>query len=278
MTRAPKNLDGYSVEELRQLWLDGRISMRADLPEYSAWRNARGRCHNPNDAGYRNYGGRGVTMHPTWINDFWAFFRHIGRRPKDCEGYLGLRPQWSLDRYPNNNGNYEPGNVRWASKSEQSYNRRPELTSAEGHHLTKLSWEDVKKIRALAGSMSQGAIGEMYGVDQGNIFFILHNQTWYDPEYIPGAVGIPHLKGEEHGSAILTAVKVSWIKLWLFWGYSPSEIADKYGVTPQAIYPIKNGRRWADVPIADPEDCPPEFWPPEAKWPFYPTLGLARRI
>jgi hypothetical protein len=72
------------------------------------------RCTNPNEAGYKNYGGRGIRVCDAWLSSFEAFYAHVG--PK-------LSPKLSLDRI-DNDGNYEPGNVRWATRSEQRMNRR----------------------------------------------------------------------------------------------------------------------------------------------------------
>jgi hypothetical protein len=83
--------------------------------EYWAWQNAKARCFNPKMKSYKNYGERGITMAPEWVNDFPAFLAHIGPRP-------GLG--YTLDRIDNERG-YEPGNVRWATHSEQNRNKRP---------------------------------------------------------------------------------------------------------------------------------------------------------
>jgi hypothetical protein len=78
--------------------------------EFAAYNNAKSRCTNPNYPNYNNYGGRGIHF---YFFDFEHFIGHIGPRPK------GL----SLDRI-NNDGHYEPGNVRWATDEEQRANRR----------------------------------------------------------------------------------------------------------------------------------------------------------
>jgi hypothetical protein len=84
-------------------------------PEYRAWVNMNTRCHNPNSTRFSSWGGRGITVCDEWRHNFRSFLAHVGRKPS-------LRH--SLDRYPNPDGNYEPGNVRWATASQQALNKR----------------------------------------------------------------------------------------------------------------------------------------------------------
>jgi len=84
-------------------------------PEYRAWQNMITRCHNPKATRYKSWGGRGISVCDEWLANYGAFLRHMGRKPS---------PQHSLDRYPNNDGNYEPGNTRWATRKEQASNTR----------------------------------------------------------------------------------------------------------------------------------------------------------
>lgn len=82
--------------------------------EYRAWCCMKSRCYNPNNCSYKNYGGRGIQVYQAWINDYESFLSYMGRKPF---------PSWSMDRI-NPNGNYEPGNVRWASPQLQNKNKR----------------------------------------------------------------------------------------------------------------------------------------------------------
>lgn len=86
------------------------------LKEYHVWFTMRQRCSNPNSNCYERYGGKGITVCDRWLgrDGFANFLADMGMRPS---------PEHSLDRIDNEKG-YEPGNVRWATKSEQARNRK----------------------------------------------------------------------------------------------------------------------------------------------------------
>lgn len=86
------------------------------IPEYGPWKAMKQRCHCPKDKDHHRYGGRGIIVCDRWRESFAAFLQDVGPRPSLAH---------SLDRYPNKDGNYEPGNVRWATAKQQANNRRP---------------------------------------------------------------------------------------------------------------------------------------------------------
>lgn len=90
-----------------------------DTSLHITWQNIKHRCYDTSYDGFRNYGGRGISVCEEWRNSYSTFAadirREIGERPSKAH---------SIDRI-NNDGNYEPGNVRWATRSEQMRNRRP---------------------------------------------------------------------------------------------------------------------------------------------------------
>ena len=90
----------------------------ANSPEYEIWHSMIARCERPSHHAYERYGGRGISIHPTWRASFAAFLCDVGHRPA---------PHLSIDRI-DNDGNYEPGNVRWATAKEQAANRRAPRT------------------------------------------------------------------------------------------------------------------------------------------------------
>jgi hypothetical protein len=97
-------------------------------PEHKAWIAMKQRCSNPKDGAWKNYGGRGIQVCERWISSFENFLADVGKRPS---------PEFSLDRFPNNDGNYEPGNVRWATKQDQIDNQRKHVA------LSNYTIEDI---------------------------------------------------------------------------------------------------------------------------------------
>ena len=102
-------------------------------PEYIAWLKMKNRCYDPKCPNFNNYGGRGIRVGDRWLNSFEHFLEDMGRKPS---------PKHSLDR-TDVNGNYEPGNCRWATSVEQSRNRRNNrILEFMGEALPMASWAE----------------------------------------------------------------------------------------------------------------------------------------
>jgi|ERR1039458_7843743 hypothetical protein len=98
-------------------------------PEYAIYQSAKDRCTNPNSQRWYTHGARGIKMNFLSFDEFYAF---IGPRPSK---------DYSLERI-DNNGNYEPGNVKWATRSEQQLNKRQYTIlkrHGKGYYWHKLS-------------------------------------------------------------------------------------------------------------------------------------------
>jgi len=88
-------------------------------PEYKTWQHVKDRCLNRDCKAYGNYGGRGIKVYGPWVSNFKDFYDYLGPKPS---------PAHSIERI-DNNGNYEPGNVIWATDLVQTRNRRVFKTS-----------------------------------------------------------------------------------------------------------------------------------------------------
>lgn len=132
---------------------------------YNTWKNIKNRCLNEDDVQYHSYGERGIQIHPEWIDTPNNFIDYISQLENSNKS------NYSLDRI-NNNGNYEPGNLRWATSSTQGRNRR----------TTKLDINKVKKIKDLisSGEMLDKDIAELFNVSKTSINNIRHKKTWKD--------------------------------------------------------------------------------------------------
>ncbi len=104
---------------------------RSGTSEHKVWLNMRRRCTDEKLKAYRYYGGRGIKVCEEWEHSFEDFLAHIGPMPT---------PKHQLDRI-DNNGNYEPGNVRWVTRQENCLNRRSNcFVTHNGETLSVKQW------------------------------------------------------------------------------------------------------------------------------------------
>lgn len=127
--------------------------------EYRIWTHIKSRCFNSKVPEFKHYGGRGVTVCDRWRDSFEAFYADMGSRPT---------ANHSIDRHPNNDGNYEPGNCRWATDKEQANNTRSNRHVSVGDETrTMTQWADSIGVRRelMFKRLKRGVQGQSLLVD-----------------------------------------------------------------------------------------------------------------
>lgn len=172
-------------------------------PEYRAWASMWQRCTNPKNIRYERYGARGITVCERWER-FENFLSDMGNRPS---------PDHSLDR-KENDGNYQPENCRWATRSEQQQNK--------------------------------GEYPANHAVPTGDAHW-----TRNDPDRAREIARVnivkAHKFGSENGNSRLTEDQVREIKSRIAQGASDTSIAKDFGVRAGAIWFIRTGKHWSHV-------------------------------
>lgn len=126
--------------------------------EYVAWQNMKKRCFNSSSCDYYLYGARGITVCDRWL-DYDNFLSDVGRKPA---------PNYQLDRI-DNLGNYEPGNCRWVTPSENLQNSR----------LAKLTVDEVELIRCLhTYGYSYAQLSRLFNLHDSTIHNAVNGVTW----------------------------------------------------------------------------------------------------
>lgn len=127
-------------------------------PEYAAWLNMRNRCNNPNYEHFADYGGRGITVCAQW-DDFRVFLADVGLRPSS---------ELTLDRIKTD-GDYEPDNVRWATREMQAQNRRWCV-------LSKALATEIREM--FAYGMTKRELDRRYGISRPLLNQVLAWRIW----------------------------------------------------------------------------------------------------
>lgn len=135
-------------------------------PLYIAWAGMLGRCRNRNNPKWENYGGRGIRVCERWYS-FELFAQDVGPHPGKG---------WSLDRYPDNGGDYEPTNWRWATPALQSRNRRSTRLTEE--KVVDIRRRYVRGIFGQRGTGNRRALAKEYGVSRSTISMIAAGENW----------------------------------------------------------------------------------------------------
>jgi hypothetical protein len=144
------------------------------------WLGMMHRCYDEKARGWANYGGRGIAVSPAW-HDVAGFIaaveREIGPRPPGC----------TLDRI-DNDGDYCPGNIRWATNSQQQLNARSRLLQHKGSWMpmAKLTEQVVAECRrrAAAGESQEGLARE-FGVGGPTMYKAVTGKTWQHVQVAP---------------------------------------------------------------------------------------------
>ena len=133
-------------------------------PIYRIWNQMIQRCENPKCKDYKNYGGRGIKVCEHW-HDFRNFYADIGKQPKG---------KW-IDRWPDNNGNYEPRNVRWATPKQNNNNRRNHVVKEKKYTFRE---PRIKNLIALCGNGGPGRkeAAKKLDVDLSYIYLLEHGK------------------------------------------------------------------------------------------------------
>jgi hypothetical protein len=127
---------------------------------YSVWMGIKDRCYNETSLSFPGYGGLGVAMHPPWAERYRVFALYMGPRPS---------PKHSVDRI-NPFGNYEPGNVRWATNKQQANNKR------KSFHIP---WK--------GSSMTIMQIAESEGINYNRLYQFLRVKNFSTEEAVAAA-------------------------------------------------------------------------------------------
>ena len=186
--------------------------------EYIAWHSMKGRCLNPKNGKYKDYGGRGISICKRWMT-FENFLLDMGRKPS---------PRHSIER-SDVNGNYQPGNCVWGTPVQQARNTRKNVIvefRGERHPISE--WCEILDLN--------------YNLIRQRIY---RDKMTPEEAFTPEIIGPRIVFGEDCNYTKLTNQQAAEIKRRRAAGERRKDLAREFGVSTNQIYNIVTGRQRA---------------------------------
>jgi hypothetical protein len=203
-----------------------------NLPEHRIWRGMIRRCANFKS---KYYGAKGVKVCDEWRNSFGVFYEHVGPRPS---------PLHTIDRYPDGNGDYRPGNVRWATRQEQNRNRHQGLITLDGITRHTWEWSELSGVPAeiISKRISKGMAPERA------VWRPVNGWSGADGGGLSSKQRSDFNRGARNYSAKLDDDMVRKVRVLRKQGVRVIDIANLFHVSGSCISDVLSGRRWKHVP------------------------------
>ena len=147
-------------ELIKRKTTHGHTKGSTQSSEYRAWYNMKTRCYNPKATRFKHHGGRGITVCERWLNSFENFLEDMGKKPTIYH---------TLDRFPDNDGNYSPDNCRWATQSQQQGNKSSNRWIE--YNGTRMILEDWTRHLGLSNSMTLSDYIKRNGVEKAMLHY-----------------------------------------------------------------------------------------------------------
>jgi len=142
---------------------------------YPVWSSIKNRCYNKNDSYFEDYGGRGINMYDEWRNNFKFFYDYIINLPN------AEKPGYSVDR-EDNDGNYEPGNMKWSTRHEQASNKKVRRNNKTGYTgVVKRGDKFIAQIRIHSKDIRIGRYNTATQAVMARDNYIIENELWEYP-------------------------------------------------------------------------------------------------